>query len=101
MIFSLYEAVDDNIETPEFWTMQSWIALLVWTRLIMTNLGDIEAMSWLIGLIQNSTEATALFMAVLICAVTAFSDSFNALDQKIMIKGSRYDDLEVAQQEKL
>ena len=39
--------------------------------------------------------ATILFMIVLFCAVTAFADSFNALEQKIMIKGSRYEDGEL------
>lgn len=79
--------------------MQSWVALLIWTRLILTNLGDIEVMSWLIGLILNSGVATTLFMIVLLCAVTAFADSFNALDQKIMIKGLRYADLDLNEEE--
>ena len=35
-------------------------------------------------------------MIVLFCAVTAFADSFNALEQKIMIKGSRYEGLKEA-----
>jgi len=91
MIFSLYEANDEKIQTSEFWTMISWVALLVWMRLIMSNLGDIERMSWLIGLIQNSCVAMTSFLLVLSCAITAFADSFNALDQKIMLKGERLD----------
>ena len=40
-------------------------------------------------------------MVVLFCSVTAFADSFNALDQKILLKGERLEDLHGADPEAL
>lgn len=51
LIFNIERAIDDVIVEESFWSLQSWVSLLMWTRIIMQNLGDIEAMSWLIGLI--------------------------------------------------
>jgi len=71
---------DEVIETNEFWRAQSWVALAIWTRLIMTYLGQIQKFSWIIGLIRHSCSSTVVFLSVFILGVTAFADSFNALE---------------------
>ena len=67
--------------------MQSWVALAVWGRIIATYLGDIQQFAWLIGLIKYSCTTTAYFLIVFICFVTAFADSFNALEYKFLVSG--------------
>ena len=60
--------------------MQSWVALAIWLRIIVTYLGEIEQFSWLVGLIKYSCESTIAFLTVFLCFITAFADSFNALE---------------------
>lgn len=66
--------------------------MAIWVRFIVTYLGEIKEFSWLVGLIQYTCSSTGYFLLVFLMAVVAFTDSFNALDQKILINGSRHAD---------
>lgn len=63
------------------------MALAIWLRIIVTFLGQLEQFTFLIGLIRYSCKASVTFIIVFICGVTAFADSFNALEQRFMING--------------
>ena len=93
VLSTLINANNEVIPTIGFWQRQSWVALAVWMRMILTYLGQIKEFSWLVGLISYSCTSTVYFFIVFICGVTAFADSFNALDQKILLNGSRYENL--------
>ena len=71
--------------------MQSWVALAVWLRIVVTYLGEIQEFSWLVGLIKYSCKTTIYFLTVFVCLVTAFTDAYNALDQKLLINGGHYE----------
>ena len=76
VMVSVLSANDDSIQTIEFWSQQSWVALAVWFRIIVAYLGEIKSFNWLVGLIRFSCTATGYFIAVFLCGVTAFADSF-------------------------
>ena len=82
---SVVRAVDEQIVTSLFWMRQSWVALAVWLRVILTYLGSVKDLSWLIDLIRYSCVASGSFLFIFICIVTAFADSFKALEQRIRI----------------
>ena len=67
------------IVTEDFWRSQSWGALIIWMR-ILTYLSQTQTFSWIIGLIKHSCSSTVVFLSVFILGVTAFADSFNALE---------------------
>ena len=73
--------------------------MAIWVRFIVTYLGEIKEFSWLVGLIQYTCSSTGYFLLVFLMAVVAFTDSFNALDQKILINGSRHADFDGTAQE--
>ena len=54
-------------------------------------MGEIKEFSWLVGLIKYSCTTTIYFLIVFASLVTSFTDSFNALDQKLIISGDAYD----------
>ena len=54
-------------------------------------MGEIKEFGWLVGLIKYSCTTTIYFLIVFASLVTAFTDSFNALDQKLLISGANYD----------
>ena len=68
--------------------MQSWVALAIWTRLMVSCLGQIQQFSWVIGLIKHSFTQTLFFLTVFILGVTAFADSFNTFEQRFLIDDS-------------
>ena len=72
-------ADDETIVTEYFWGRQSWVALIIWMR-ILTYLSQTQTFSWIMGLIKHSCSSTLFFLSVFICGVTAFADSFNALE---------------------
>ena len=83
VLTSVLSADDEAILTTLFWQQQSWVALAVWLRIILTYLGSIKSFSWLIGLIRYSCIQSGSFLFIFICFVTAFADSFSALEQRI------------------
>ena len=82
---------DDQITQSAFWQVQSWVALAVWLRIVVTYLGEIQQFNWLVGLIKYSCSSTVYFITVFVCFITAFTDAYNALDQKFLINGNKYD----------
>lgn len=68
--------------------MQSWVALAIWTRLMVSYFGQIQQFSWVIGLIKHSCTQTLFFLTVFILGVTAFADSFNTFEQRFLIDDS-------------
>lgn len=87
ILLQVTDADEDAIVTSEFWQLQSWVALAVWMRLILTYLGEIQQFGWLVGLIKYTSASTGYFLTVFLLSVTAFSDAFSALDKKIYING--------------
>jgi len=61
------------------------VALAIWMRAIVEYLGKIREFSWLVGLIKFSANYSLYFITVFILGVTAFADSFNALEQRFLI----------------
>ena len=51
VLMSVADANDETIKTIEFWSTQSWVAMAIWIRFIVTYLGEIKEFSWLVGLI--------------------------------------------------
>ena len=90
ILLQVTNADNDAIVTPEFWQSQSWVALAVWMRLILTYLGEIQQFGWLVGLIKYTSASTGYFLTVFLLSVTAFSDAFAALDKKIYINGDAF-----------
>jgi|Transcript_20452 hypothetical protein len=93
---TIIRATNETINTTQFWELQSWVALTVWMRVILTYLGEIRELSWLVGLIKYTMTSTGYFLVVFLVGVTAFADSFNALDQEILLEGKRFEGLNLS-----
>ena len=80
VLHSITQANDEEIQTEGFWRLQSWVALAIWIRFIISYFGEIDKFNWVIGLIKHSGKSTIYFLIVFTAGVTAFADSFNAFE---------------------
>ena len=76
-----------------FWDVQTWTALLQWTRFLLF-LRSVTTFSYLIRMITASIFDMATFMIVLVIGVIAFADAFLSIEQILMLQGT---DVEIYQ----
>mmetsp|Transcript_8563 Transcript_8563/g.10588 ORF Transcript_8563/g.10588 Transcript_8563/m.10588 type:complete len:132 (+) Transcript_8563:3515-3910(+) len=80
-LVSIFGASDEVITSEDFWHLQSWVAISVWTRM-MFSAAEIREFSWIIGLITHCMKSIVAFAVVYTCAVASISDALNAISQR-------------------
>jgi len=64
-----------DLKSERFWSIQTWAALLQWTRFLL-YLRTFDKFSWMIRLIQQSLYDMRYFIFVFVFIVFAFADAF-------------------------
>ena len=83
-VFILYNTINQDLDQPSFWTIQSWSALMLFLRLVL-YLRVFQRFGWLIHLIVHSLADMTIFLIVLVIGIFAFADAFMSIDRKLEI----------------
>lgn len=79
ILITVLNSEDEDIMSQSFWFDQPWVVTAIWCTMIFSYLPEISHFSWIVGLIVNSLVSIVVFIMIYIAGVTAFADSFNAI----------------------
>ena len=83
-----------DIEKQSFWTVQCLTALFVWAQVLL-YLKIFEKFSYLVRMITQGLKDMTYFLIIFILGVFLFSDTFQAIEEKLILRGDiQYDKYE-------
>lgn len=74
-----FNSINRNVEDTSFWTIQTWLALMLWMRFLL-YLSTVPTFSWLIRMCIACVVDMLTFLVVLFIGVFAFADAFLSID---------------------